>query len=51
MTRHSLVLGMLAALAATDASAQVANLTGIFTCVEKCRGRSACPDHAEWGIN
>lgn len=38
MTRLSLVIGTLAALAATDASAQSANLTGIFTCVEKCRG-------------
>jgi hypothetical protein len=29
---------MLAVFAASDASAQVANLTGIFTCVDKCRG-------------
>lgn len=38
MTRLSLVIGMLAALAATDASAQAINLTGIYTCVDKCRG-------------
>jgi hypothetical protein len=37
--RHlTLAIGMLAALAATDASAQSVNLTGIYTCVEKCRG-------------
>ncbi|WP_424630463.1 hypothetical protein [Bradyrhizobium sp. SYSU BS000235] len=38
MTRLTLVLGMLAALAANDASAQAINLTGIYTCVDKCRG-------------
>ena len=38
MTRLTLVIGMLAALAATDASAQSANLTGIYTCVDNCRG-------------
>ena len=38
MTRLSLVIGMLAALAATDASAQAVNLTGIYKCVDKCRG-------------
>lgn len=38
MIRHSLALGMLAALAATDASAQAVNLTGVYTCVDKCRG-------------
>ncbi|MEH2513511.1 hypothetical protein V1291_004865 [Nitrobacteraceae bacterium AZCC 1564] len=38
MIRLSLVIGMLAVLAATDASAQAINLTGIYTCVDKCRG-------------
>jgi hypothetical protein len=34
----SLVIGLTAALAATGASAQSANLTGIYTCVQGCRG-------------
>lgn len=38
MTRLTWVIGLLAAAAVSDASAQVANLTGVFTCVEKCRG-------------
>ena len=43
MKRLTLVIGMVAALAATDASAQSINLTGIYTCVDKCRG--ALPAH------
>jgi len=38
MTRLTWVIGLLAAAAVSDASAQMANLTGVFTCVEKCRG-------------
>ncbi len=38
MKRLSLVIGVLAALAAPSASAQSINLTGIYTCVDKCRG-------------
>ncbi|MGY3618284.1 hypothetical protein [Bradyrhizobium sp. USDA 10063] len=38
MKRISLAIGMVAALAATVASAQSLNLTGIYTCVERCRG-------------
>jgi hypothetical protein len=34
----SLVVGLSAALAPTGASAQSANLTGIYTCVQGCRG-------------
>jgi len=37
MKRLSLVIGILA-LAASSASAQSINLTGIYTCVDKCRG-------------
>ena len=43
MKRLSSVIGMLAAFAASDASAQSINLTGIYTCVEMCRG--ALPAH------
>jgi hypothetical protein len=38
MKRLSLIIGTLAALAASSASAQSVNLTGIYTCVDKCRG-------------
>ena len=38
MRRLSLVIGVLAALAAPSASAQSINLTGIYTCVDKCQG-------------
>jgi hypothetical protein len=38
MKHLSAITGILAALAATGASAQSANLTGIYTCVAKCRG-------------
>jgi hypothetical protein len=38
MRSLSLVVGILAAFAAADASAQSINLTGIYTCVEICRG-------------
>jgi len=40
MKRLSLVIGILAALAAPGASAQSVNLTGIYTCVDKCQGGS-----------
>jgi hypothetical protein len=39
MKRLTLVIGMVAALTATDVSAQSINLTGIYTCVDMCRGR------------
>ena len=38
MKRLLLVIAMLAAPAASDASAQSINLTGIYTCVQMCRG-------------
>jgi hypothetical protein len=38
MKRLSLAIGMAAAFAATGASAQSINLTGIYTCVDVCRG-------------
>lgn len=38
MRRLSLAIGMLATLAATGASAQSANLTGVYTCTQMCRG-------------
>ena len=38
MKRLSLVVGLAAALAATGASAQSVNLTGMYTCVQMCRG-------------
>ena len=38
MKRPSLLIGMLAVLAAPSASAQSINLTGIYTCVDKCQG-------------
>jgi hypothetical protein len=38
MKRLLLVIGTVAALAASDASAQSINLTGIYTCVQMCRG-------------
>ncbi|GLR90577.1 hypothetical protein [Bradyrhizobium iriomotense] len=38
MGRLSLAIGMLAALAATGASAQSMNLTGMYKCTQMCRG-------------
>jgi hypothetical protein len=38
MKHLSVVIGMMAALTANGASAQSVNLTGIYTCVDKCRG-------------
>jgi hypothetical protein len=38
MRRISLAIGMLAAVAASSASAQSLNLTGGYRCVEACRG-------------
>jgi hypothetical protein len=38
MKRLSFIIALPAALAATGASAQSANLTGIYTCVQACRG-------------
>jgi hypothetical protein len=38
MKYPSLVIGMVAALAATGASAQSVNLTGVYTCVDICKG-------------
>jgi hypothetical protein len=38
MRRLSLAIGMAVAFAATGASAQSINLTGIYTCVDVCRG-------------
>jgi hypothetical protein len=38
MKRLSLVIGILAAFAAPGASAQSINLTGTYTCVDRCRG-------------
>ena len=38
MRRPSLVVGMLAALAATGESAQSMNLTGMYKCTQMCRG-------------
>jgi hypothetical protein len=37
MTTISLAIGMFAAVAATEASAQSANLTGAYKCIEVCR--------------
>lgn len=39
MKRLPLAIGILAALAVTGASAQSVNLTGIYTCVDMCRGQ------------
>ena len=39
MKRLPLTIGILAALAGTGASAQSVNLTGIYTCVDMCRGQ------------
>ncbi len=39
MKRLPLAIGIIAALAGTDASAQSVNLTGIYTCVDMCRGQ------------
>ena len=36
--RLSLFIGIVAALAATGASAQSISLTGIYTCVDICKG-------------
>ncbi len=38
MKRFSLALGIVAALAATGASAQSVNLTGVYRCIQMCRG-------------
>jgi len=38
MKRLSLAIGMATAFAVTGASAQSINLTGIYTCVDVCRG-------------
>jgi hypothetical protein len=38
MKPTSLIIGLVAALAATGSSAQSINLTGIYTCVQGCRG-------------
>ncbi len=38
MKRSSLVAGLVVALAATGASAQSINLTGLYRCVQMCRG-------------
>jgi hypothetical protein len=38
MKRLSLFVGILTAVAAPGASAQSTNLTGIYTCIEMCRG-------------
>ena len=38
MKRLSVVLGTMATLAATAASAQSVNLTGTYQCVQNCRG-------------
>ena len=38
MKRFSLAMILLAALAATDVSAQSINLTGTYTCIQMCRG-------------
>jgi hypothetical protein len=43
MKHLSLVIGLPMALAATAASAQSVNLTGIYTCVQACRGNQ--PTH------
>ena len=37
MRRLSLALGLLAACAATGASAETINLTGTYTCIQMCR--------------
>ncbi|OKO79726.1 hypothetical protein AC630_17025 [Bradyrhizobium sp. AS23.2] len=39
MKRLPLAIGILAALASTGASAQSVNLTGVYTCVDMCRGQ------------
>jgi len=38
MKPMSLIIGLVAALGATESSAQSINLTGIYTCVQMCRG-------------
>ncbi len=38
MRRLSVVFGILAAIVATGASAQILNLTGTYRCVQMCRG-------------
>ena len=38
MKRLSLIIGISVALAAGGASAQSINLTGVFTCIQMCRG-------------
>jgi hypothetical protein len=38
MTRLSLLIGIAAALTTTAASAQSADLTGVYQCVQMCRG-------------
>ena len=38
MKRLSLIIGIITALTATDSSAQSANLTGTYNCIQMCRG-------------
>lgn len=38
MKRLSLLIGVAAALVSTEASTQSANLTGVYRCVQVCRG-------------
>ena len=38
MKRLSLLIGVVSALVSTEASAQSANLTGVYRCVQVCRG-------------
>ena len=50
MRMTSCVLGLLAALAATEASAQLANLNGKYVCVQNCRsGAPGGPEHGAHG--
>ena len=38
MKRLSLLIGVVAALVSTEASAQSADLTGVYRCIQVCRG-------------
>jgi hypothetical protein len=40
MRRISMAIAIVAAFGATGASAQSVNLTGVFTCIQMCRGSS-----------
>ena len=55
MRMTSCVLGLLAALAATEASAQLANLNGKYVCVQNCRsgapGGPAYVTQNGWDLN